>query len=372
MKEVFVRQREMMKEYGLDGMVTMAPENIGYMIGTLVPSQSAIRSRHAITIVTMDQDPVTICVNVEEELVKKNSWISPSRVYSYNEFLKDPMVLAAEKMAEMGLENKKVGIEYNYLPAKDYLTLTKVAPKILFVDAASLIEDMRKQKMKYELEFIEEFAVGAEDVIYSAFEGVKAGMTEMDIYRIVSKGFAAMGGETLNGCIASGERSSMLNAQATDRVLKEGDIVRLDLVGTKKGYWCDVCRTAVVGKPTDEQNRIWDIVVKSHDNIIKQIKPGVDTYDIYRNFAEEFRQAGYEASVDFVAHGLGLSVHEEPYINKFTHNILKENMAMCVEPIYIIPGVSAFHLENEVLVTGNGHRVISSKRPYDRLAEIRA
>lgn len=45
-------------------------------------------------------------------------------------------------------------------------------------------------------------------------------------------------------------------------------LVRLDLVGTKKGYWCDVCRTAVVGKPTNKQNRIWDIVVKSYNNII--------------------------------------------------------------------------------------------------------
>lgn len=372
MQEVFTKQREWMKEYGFDGMVTLSPENTAYLIGTPVPSQSAIRSRHVATILTKDKDPIVICVNIEEELVKKNSWVEPSRVFSYNEFLEDPMVVAAGKLLELGLGNKKVGIELDYLPAKDFSTLIKAAPNIEFVNGSALLADMRKQKMEYEIDLIEEFASKAEEVILSAFDGVQAGSTEKDIYRLISKGFLAMGGETLNGCIASGERSSMLNAQATERVLKKGDIIRLDLVGTKKGYWCDVCRTAVVGEPTEEQSRIWDIVVKSHDNILKKLKPDIDTYDIYIDFAEEFKRAGYNASIDFVAHGLGISVHEEPYINKFTHNYLKKDMVMCVEPIYIVPGISGFHLENEVIITSNGHRLISSKRPYDKLIVVRA
>lgn len=370
MIEMLTKQRELMKEYRFDAMVTMSTENIAYLIGTPVPSQLTIRSRHVIVIVPMDQDPVVICVNIEEELIKNNSWMPADRVYSYNEFLTDPIVMAAEKMKELGLDGKRVGIEFNYLPAKDYLTLRQVAPNIEFVNGQDLLDEMRKIKFQFELDFIEAFGKRAEDVIFSAFEGVHAGSTEMDIYRILMQGFSEIGGEKPSLIVASGERSSMLNAGPTDRVLKEGDLVRIDLVGTKKGYYCDVCRTAVVGKPSEEQARIWKIVTDSFDNIVRQLKPGVDTHDIYMDYAKKFKESGYQASIDFVAHGVGISCHEEPYINSFKHNILKKDMCMCVEPIYIVPGVGGYQFENEIFITDDGCRIISLNRPYHELPVI--
>ena len=369
--EMVSKQRELMKEVGFDAMITLSPENIAYFIGTPVPSQPNIRSRHVAAVVPMEQDPIVICVTIEEELVKKQSWMDPNRVYSYNEFTTDPIVMMAEKLVELGLDGKTVGIEFNYLPAKDYLTLRKVVPNINFVDGAGLLDEMRKIKFQFELDFLEEFGSGAEDVIFSAFEGVSAGSTELDIYRILMNGWSKMGGDKPGLLIATGERSSMLNAGPTSRVLKKGDMVRIDLVGTKKGYYCDVCRTAVVGAPSTAQAKIWDVIVKSHDNIIRQLKPGVDTHDIFEDYAKQFRATGYEPSTMFVGHGLGISAHEDPYINPYSHNILKPGMAMCVEPIYIVPGVEGFQLENEIFITENGCRVISSKRPYDKLPQIR-
>lgn len=371
MHQIFKTQREFMKEFGFDGMVTLSPENTAYMIGTPVPSQPNIRSRHVATICTMKHDPIVICVNIEEELVKKQSWIEPNRVYSYNEFTTDPIVLLAEKLIELGLDGCKVGIEFNYLPAKDYLTLIKFAPHIQFVDGAGLLDEMRKIKFQYELDFIERFGKGAEDVIFSAFEGVSAGDTELDIYRILMNGWSQMGGDRPGLLIATGERSSMLNAGPTSRVLRKGDMVRIDLVGTKNGYYCDVCRTAVVGEPTHQQAEIWDVVVKTHDNIISQLKPGVDTHEIFLDYEKRFRATGYEPSTLFVGHGLGISAHEEPYINPYSHNILRPGMAMCVEPIYIVPGQMGFQLENEIFITEDGCKVISSRRPYDKLPQIR-
>lgn len=373
MHVLFERMRDQMKENGLDGLVTLSPENTGYVIGVNVPTQSTIRSRHVITVLTMDQDPLTVCVNIEEELVKRESRIDPSRVFAYNEFTTDPMVLAAEKMLEMGLSGKKVGIEYCYLPTKDYNTLCKAAPSIQFVDASLVFEDLRKQKMAEELEIIQALAGGAEDVIFSAFEGSKAGDTENDMYRIVNKRFSEIGGEKLTVLtIASGDKSIMLNSPPSDRVLKKGDIVRIDLIGTMKGYLCDVCRTAVVGEPTARQNNIWRLLVESHDNVIAQIKPNVNTHDIFDDFDKKMLAAGFPASIDFVGHGLGLGLHEEPYINRFTHNILKENMVLCVEPVYIDGMTAGYQLENEILVTADGCKVISSKRPYDKLPIIKA
>ncbi|HHW93027.1 MAG TPA: aminopeptidase P family protein [Clostridiaceae bacterium] len=372
MQEIFDKQRDVMKEYGFDGLVTMSPENTQYVIGVNVPTQSTVRSRLVVSTITHHEDPVTVCVNIEEELVKTESWLDPDRVFSYNEFTVDPIVFAAEKMIEMGLKGGKVGIEFDYLSAKDYLKLKEVVPEIEFVDASRAFEDMRKIKMDWEIEVIRSLASGAEKVIFSAFDGVKAGMTENDMFAICNKVFSEIGGDKLTiMTIASGEKSTMLNSPPSDRILQKGDVVRLDLIGTKQGYLCDVCRTAVVGVPTERQSRIWELLVDSHDRIIAQIKPGVNTHDIFDDFDVNMQKAGFPASIDFVGHGLGLGLHEEPYINRFTHNILQEKMVLCVEPIYIDAPIAGYQLENEILVTKDGCEILSGSRPYDKLAFIR-
>ncbi|MEA4962990.1 Xaa-Pro peptidase family protein [Lutispora sp.] len=371
MHEVIKAQQELMREYNLDGLVAMTPENFGYVSGVMVPTQVTVRSRHAIHILNAQGQSKTVVVNIEEGLVKSSSWLDSAHISSYNEFTQDPIVIAGQKMLDLGLDGKRVGIEMNYLPYKDYLKLVKAVPSIELVDAQELFEKLRKVKLFFEIERIEAFGSQAEDVIYSAFSGVHAGMTENDIKNIIVKGFSAIGGDKLTVLtVASGERSCFLNAPATDRVLKSGDVVRIDLVGVdKKGYYCDVCRSAVVGEPTDEHNLIWSRLVQSHDEIVSKIRPGADTKDIYDDFLRQFEEWNYPA-VDFVGHGLGLSLHEEPYIGRYARNILQAGMAMCVEPIMIKPDCFGFQLENEVLVTESGCKVISANKPYDKLFKI--
>ncbi len=364
-------QREYMKEYNLDGLIAMTPENITYSIGTSVPTQTTVRSRPVFHILTMDADPIVVVVNIEDPFVKENSWISNDRIFSYPEFIMEPIDLVVEKLVELRLPGKKVGIEFDYISQKDYFALTKALPDIEFVDASEIFSDMRQVKLKHELDIIEEFGSKAEGVIYTAFENARAGISERELANYLTKGFNEIGGDKLNMLVvASGERSCILNGAATDRILKKGDIVRVDLIGLKNGYYCDVCRTAVVGEPEDRHVNIWNKIVKSHDDVIKQIKPGTDTKDIYNNFRKQFIDFGFDP-IDFVGHGLGITLHEEPYINNFKSTIIKENMVLCVEPIYVIDGECGYQLENEVIVTATGNRVISATRSYDRLPIIK-
>jgi Xaa-Pro dipeptidase len=365
------RQKDMMQKHNLGALVTMAPENIGYVTGVIVPSQTTVRSRHAICITPFDQNPVVVVVNIEELLVRNNSWIDSNRIFSYNEFTQDPIALAAQKIEELGLRGKRIGIELNYLPAKDYATLTKLLPDVEWVNAEEMFASMRELKFQSEIAAIEKFGHQAEDIIYHAFDQVHAGMTEYDLANYLVNGFYASGGEKLTMLVVtSGERSSFLNGAATDRKLVAGDMIRVDLIGTKKGYYCDVCRTAVVGDPSPEQLSTWQKLVKSHDDIVAQIKPGHSTQNIYNNFRKQFLDWGL-TPVDFVGHGLGLTLHEEPYIGRYSDTELKENMVLCVEPIYIIPNVCGYQLENEVIVTAEGCRVITNKHDYHHLPVIK-
>lgn len=372
MKEIVNLQREMMEKYNLDALVTMTPENITYITGASIPTQLTVRSREVIHVITKEHDPEVIVVSVEEPIMRAESWMPHNKIISYNEFTQSPIMLAAELLKKMGVANKRIGFELSYLPSTDMAVLSRELPHAEIVNADSIFEEMRLRKMKFELDRIMEFGGRIEDVIYNAFSSVRAGMTEKEIYNYLVKGFNDIGGDKMSvPVVASGERSCLLNGAPTDRVLQKGDIVRVDMMGIKKNYYCDCCRTAVVGEPESRHVNIWDKVVKAHDDAIARIKPGVDTKYIYDEFSKQFAEWGFEP-IAFIGHGLGLTLHEEPYINTYKSTILQENMVLCVEPIHVIDGVCGYHLENEVLVTADGHQMITgTKHPYHRLPVIR-
>ena len=374
MLEIMSLQREMLKKYNLDALITMSPENITYVTGAYIPTQVTVRSRKVIHIITKKADPTVIVVNIEEPIMRAQSWMSQDAIISYNEFTQNPLLIAIEKLKELGVETGRLGFELSYIPATDIALLHKELPHAEIVDADPVFEEMRLIKMDFEIKRIVTFGSRIEDVIYNAFAQVRAGMTEKDIYRHIANGFndVAKGDKMSMPMVGSGWRSCLLNGEPTDRVLEKGDIVRVDVMGTKDNYYCDCCRTAVVGTPAEHHVEIYEKLVKAHDDAIAQIRPGVDTKTIYNNFSQQFTSYGFKP-VAFVGHGLGLTLHEEPYINPYKSTILQKNMVLCVEPIHVIDGKCGYQLENEVLVTEDGHRMITgTNHSYQKLAIIRA
>ena len=370
MKEITDRQRSMLDKYRLDALVTMTPENITYVTGTAIPTQVTVRQREVIHIVTMDHDPEVIVVNIEEPIMRMQSWMPQDKITSYNEFTQSPIRLAVDVLRKMGMEKKRIGIEMSYLPTTDWEVLCRELPEAEFVNADPIYEEMRLVKMPFELDRILDLGSRIEDVIYGAFAGARAGMTEKDIYNMLVKGFNDIHGDKLNmPVVASGERSIMLNGAPTDRVLKKGDLVRVDMMGIKGNYYCDCCRTAVVGEPDERQRNIYAQLVKCHDEAIAKIRPGVSSMSVYNEFRAQFESCGFEP-IAFLGHGLGLTLHEEPYLNPYKETLLQENMVLCIEPIHCTE-TEGFQLENEILVTASGHKMITgTKHPYDRLAVI--
>ena len=190
MKEITDLQREMLKKYHLDAMVTMTPENITYVTGAYIPTQVTVRSRKVIHIITEKHNPVVIVVNIEEPIMRAQSWMDPKSIISYNEFTQNPMMIAIDKLKEFGMETKRIGMELSYLSAIDMDLMHRELPHAEIVNADAAYEEMRFIKMQFELDRIISFGSNIEEVIYGAFASARAGMTEKDIYRFISNGFA--------------------------------------------------------------------------------------------------------------------------------------------------------------------------------------
>lgn len=174
MKEITDLQREMLKKYHLDAMVTMTPENITYVTGAYIPTQVTVRSRKVIHIITEKHDPVVIVVNIEEPIMRAQSWMDPKSIISYNEFTQNPMMIAIDKLKEFGMETKRIGMELSYLSAIDMDLMHKELPHAEIVNADAAYEEMRFIKMQFELDRIISFGSNIEEVIYGAFASARS------------------------------------------------------------------------------------------------------------------------------------------------------------------------------------------------------
>ncbi len=363
------REQELARAKGLDALIILSPENVSYSIGCVIPSQFFVRRRHAISLIPSDGSPVLIAADMEEEHANKFSSIRDIR--SYREFLTDPLDLLADILKEKGLENGRIGIELLYIPANDFGKLEKRLPEAKFVECDSYLEELYSVKESKQIETVRKVAFAAENAIKEGFETIRSGMTEHELARIMINRFYKDGGDGVRVLtVGSGERSSLPNVGPSERIIKKGDLIRVDFLGLKEYFMSDVCRTAVVGKPSDEQRQTWKKLIETEKAMLDIIKPGIKAFEIYDSYLKMWKRFGFKP-VRFIGHGLGLSAHERPFLSDFDKLEIRERMVLCVEPLLLIPNYGGYHVEDEILVTGDGSEIITNRMNTANLFEIR-
>jgi Xaa-Pro aminopeptidase len=353
-------------EDDLDVVVPMSPENLAYASGAAPPSQKSVRSRLAAAIIPADgADTEVITVALEAGLVRSQSRLD--RVSAYEEFVEHPIDVIAGSLRDRGLADARVGIESGYLTHRDFERLRAALPGAVLEPVDELWTRLREIKTEPEVARIREIGQAAQRITEECVGLVCAGSTERELANLISERYHLAGGDELTMLVvASGERSAHLNGPPTDRVLRAGDIVRTDVIGTAAHYCCDVARTAVVGEPTPDQRRIYDLLLDVHHRCIDALAPGVISSDIYRVYHEAMEAAGLPP-YHFVGHGLGITLHEEPFINTLTSVPLREGMVLCIEPLTSVEGRFGMQLEDEVLITADGCEPLTEVGPILRI-----
>jgi Xaa-Pro aminopeptidase len=151
--------------------------------------------------------------------------------------------------------------------------------------------------------------------------------------------------------------------------LQRGDLIRMEIFGQKSGYLAGVCRTAVVGEATAEQRKIWANLIECKYLIMDLVKPGASCPEIYRKFLEKFSDLGFEP-ISFVAHGIGLHLHEEPYMGRYGGEIVEAGMVGAFEPLVYIPGRFGMQNKDMFAVAQSGCELLSDYTPTDTLLRV--
>jgi Xaa-Pro aminopeptidase len=362
---------------GLDAIVTTSPENFAYLNGFAVPSQSLLRHRHAISILSREGTLSLLIVDMEEATVRGLASDTPVAVW--REFSESAMKRLSEELQAQGLDKGRIGIEHKYISAGDYLELSGLCPAIKFDPCDELLRDARQIKTPFEIDLMRRLARISDTAILHAMRSVREGSSELDFASALTTSVFSQGAEQFKLMIvATGERSQLPNVGPTKRQLQRGDVCRFEIFSVVGGYQVGVCRTAVVGSAPPEAERIWDHLVECKYMVMEMIRPGASCMDIYAKFSAKLAEINVPP-ISFVGHGAGLSLHEEPYmgrtavIGKQRDVILRENMVLGIEPLSYRTGYG-FGMQNKdaVLVTSNGCELLSDVTDTDKLFVIAA
>jgi Xaa-Pro dipeptidase len=366
--EIVSRLRKRIVGQGLEAIIASSPENVTYVSGFVVPSQSLMRWRHAAVIVTADGRISMVAIDMEATTVKAHAGIDDLRIY--REFTDEPMDKLAESLKDLKLDRSKVGVELEFLPAKDFAVLQKNLPGVHWTAADAIFNKARQIKTANELALLRSLSKLTDKSLGDALRSSKVGMSEMELAgTLLTSLFGGGAGSYKLMIIASGERSQFPNVGPTDRKLQKGDIIRMEIFGQKNGYLTGVCRTAVVDDATPEQYQIWSNLIECKYLVMDLIKPGASCPEVYRKFLQKFSELGFEP-ISFVAHGIGLHLHEEPYMGRYGNETVEVGMVGAFEPLVYIPGRFGMQNKDMFCVTEKGCELLSDVTPTDTLLRV--
>ena len=374
--EIIGRQVKAMAARGLDAMIACSPENFAYGAGFVVPSQPLMRHRHAMTIILASRQVGIFGVDMEATTIKRREPGIPTRIWA--EFSDDPMLVLADQLAEFGLNRARIGIELDYLPAGDFQRLQRALPDAKFMPCEQIFARLRQIKTVDEISLLRRLSRVADQAIYDALRGVKAGDSEMDLASVLTRRVYEMGAQQFKLMIvATGERSQLPNVGPTERKLQRGDVCRVEIFPVIDGYHAGVCRTAIVQEAPPMAERIWQHLVDCKYLIMGMVKPGADCRTIYDAFITKLQELKLPP-ISFVGHGIGLHLHENPYLgvtpilgkpgDKAT---LETGMVLGFEPLCYQTG-HGFGMQNKdmLLVTDDSSELLSDVTNTDRLIVI--
>jgi Xaa-Pro aminopeptidase len=369
-EDVVARQVRAMREAGLDAIVSISPENFAYVTGFLSPTQSLMRWRHAIALVTADGKTALVSIDMEASTIRSKA--SPgTEIAIWREFQFDAMKVLVDLLCRHGLAGARIGIEMDYLPAGDYAELCALLPQAYFIAAQHLLARLRQIKTGAEIDILRRLSWIADKAIMDAYRSVRAGSTEMDIAAAMTRGVYEQGAEHFKLMIvATGERSVFPNVGPTNRVLKHGDVCRVEIFPMIAGYHAGVCRTAAIGAAPPQAERIWANLTACKHLLLDVIKPGASTKRMYEVYLKKLAELDLPA-IPFVGHGIGLHLHEDPYIGPTDDQPLEAGMVLGVEPLIYETGFG-FGMQNKdmILVTPTGCEILSDCLDTDSLMII--
>jgi Xaa-Pro dipeptidase len=368
------RADEQRRQAGLDALLVWKDENCRYL--TDLRPQLIAGKTTALNgaLLVEGADPILFCSGGERDRVDRTMpWIKEAHTIPIVEekALIQGMVdcIIGPVLRRCRLTDARLGIdEANTAFVK---ALAAAFPKLVVEDGDTPMQQARRIKLPEEIALLEEATAIADAVTASGVAAIAPGVRECDIAAEAMRTLFRLGGEyahVMTPFVASGENMAPPHRICSDKIVRHGDVVFVDIGANWNGYFGDVARTAICGESSAEQRTIHTAVYEALQACIEQMRPGRTN----RDAAEAaIRAAAGRGLADrflslFIGHGIGIGANEPPYIGETLPGApayeFQSGMVFAVEPLIWVEGVrggGGVRLEEQVLITETGPHVMS-------------
>ena len=341
--------RNKMNSLDLQGMIISNPLNIRYL--TNINAEGTL-------LITRKENIYITDARYIEHVHSVLTLFDEINVYNMSDLSKDDYENFFMFCENVGFEEHYV----TYAGYKEYIRKYKINN---LVETDQIFERQRMIKDEEEIHNINKACNITDDCFKYILEYIKPGMTEKQIAKEIDDYYNEKSdGIAFETIVASGENTSKPHAIPTNRKIQKEDIITIDMGCKVNGYSSDMTRTFFVGKVPEEVKPVYDLVLKNQLQTLEDYKEGANTRILSKMVENDFRLHGYDL-IHSLGHGLGLEIHEPPYISYLSDNLLKENMVVTDEPGIYIPGKFGVRIEDTVQITKFGCiKLTNSEKNY--------
>lgn len=233
-------------------------------------------------------------------------------------------------------------------------------PKATRQFTASTVGALRMRKDGAEYAALKKSALVDDTAMRTLWDQMRVGMTERDLADLVRDSFKAQGGAVMFSIIGTGGNGAFPHHHTGDTALKTGDAVVIDIGGDVGGYPSDMTRMAVMGQPPEGYLEVHAVVEAAVQAALVAAKPGAKAHEVDDAARGVITDAGYgEYFMHRTGHGLGIEIHEPPYITATSQLVLEEGMVFSIEPGIYLPDRFGVRLEDIVILREDGPEILS-------------
>ena len=341
--------RKLLKKSGAEALLVSSEPNVTYLTGFTGDSSYLLLSPDKELLISDGRYDTQIageCPGLEMDIRRAGVLIHEQTI----------KILRAAKIARLAIEAESMSVATRDLIAEKL-------PKMEFGHSTGMVESLRECKDKDELALIREAIRIAE----SSFAAIRASFnpeqTEAQVGDALERQIRAMGGDgpAFATIVAAGPRAALPHARVSGARVGEADHVLIDWGAQWKLYKSDLTRVLITGKISTKLRRVYEVVATAQARAIAAIRPGVETTVVDEAARGVIAAAGFGRRFNHgIGHGFGLQIHEAPKMSRKNTAQLRPGMVVTVEPGVYLPGWGGIRIEDDVLVTRNGHEVLTS------------
>ena len=362
------RARRLMAQEKLDALMLAGSTSLTYFTNM----RWGGGERLSACVIPQKGDPLFVCPAFEEDRLREQLARGPfggrrADVRTWNED-ESPYVLLAQSLKDRGISTGRIGVEETtkFVWAE---SIAAAAPQLKFVSGTPVTAGCRMIKDAHELALMRLASAATLKVYAAVYEALQPGMTQHDVEGLIAAAYRQVGfpGEA---SVQTGEYTALPHGSTAPQTLREGTIIMIDDGCTVEGYQSDITRTFVLGKASDRMKRVFDIVKRAQAAALASARPGVPLASIDSAARQVVTDAGYGPGFTYfshrVGHGLGMDMHEWPYLvkgNMFGWDqelTARSGMVFSDEPGIYIRGEFGVRLEDDMHITDDGAELFTT------------